>query len=76
MIGTIEIRPAYTWTCENCGRDQFERGIIAEPSPEDQAELREKHGIEFHETGTWMYAPRWVQCEACGTKFKTQHWSQ
>lgn len=38
----VEMRPAYNWTCPECGRDNFQRSILAEASEE---ELRE-HGVE------------------------------
>lgn len=67
----IELRPAYLWTCEECGRDNFCRGIVAELSEEEIALLREEHGIEDHETGDWMRGPDRVTCLWCGATFET-----
>lgn len=75
-MNSVELRPAYEWTCDECGVDQFEHGIVAELSKEERDELAEDHGIEHPMTGDWMIAPEEVICKWCGTTYKTQHWSQ
>lgn len=72
----VELRPAYAWTCNECGRDNFCNGIIAEFSPEDLEELRQEHGIESHETGDWMSMPETVTCQHCQAEFESRHHSE
>lgn len=67
----IELRPAHTWDCEDCGRENFCRGVVYEPSPEDQAEFEEETGQPF-EMGHWMTAPEAVTCAHCGATFQTE----
>lgn len=75
-MATVTLNPAYMWDCDECGTENFCRGIIAEMSEEDLAELREEHGIEEHETGDWMTMPETVVCKVCSAEFETQHFSE
>ncbi len=68
---SVELHPAHTWDCEECGRANFCRGVLMEFSEEDKAEMEAEHGIEF-ETGEWTLAPETVTCEHCGVEFKTK----
>jgi len=72
----IEIRPAYVFTCNECGRDAFLNGIIAEFSPEEMQELRDEQGVEAGEIGTWMTIPDVVACKHCGAEYETRHYSE
>ena len=79
-----EMRPAYEWTCEECGRNQFESAIVAEFSDEDRLETAREAGLidefatEIPEdlTGEFMSYPDEVTCSHCGTIFETLHMSQ
>ena len=73
---TAELRPAYAWTCDQCGRDNFCNGIVAELSEEESAELRDEHGIDMTETGDWMRMPETVECRYCGDVFSTRHFHE
>lgn len=70
----VEIRPAYEWTCDNCGCDQFERAIIAELTPDEIREIQDQMDIddpaEF-ESGQWQLAPVDVKCKNCGAEYET-----
>jgi hypothetical protein len=66
----IELRPAFAWTCEECGEENFASAIRAEMSPDDLAELRDDHGIEPHEDGEFLTAPCEVTCFYCDTTFE------
>lgn len=80
MARTIEIRQAFAWTCEDCGRDQFERAIVVQPEeidPEDipvgtadAEEIRE--WIEHGGSGDFLRAPASVRCRHCGAEFGTE----
>ena len=36
MTTKVEMRPAYEWTCEDCGRNQFVSSMVAEFTDEDK----------------------------------------
>lgn len=72
----VEMRPAFVFTCEACGRDNFMAGIVPEMSQEDMSELREDYGIDEHQVGTFLMMPRKVQCQQCGVTYKTHHMSE
>lgn len=65
----VEMRPAYNWTCPECGRDSFCRSISAEVTLEDCEQM----GLppEAAGQGRWMTYPNHVVCEHCGIKFAT-----
>lgn len=67
----VEVRPAYTWTCEECGRDNFCNGCVVELSEEERMELMQEHDIDPEVTGTFERIPEDVQCKFCGTVFWT-----
>ena len=55
-----ELRLAYEWTCDWCGRDQFIRSVRFDPSQlphEELRELRNEHGVEPWEDGEWSMCP-------------------
>lgn len=70
-----ELRPAYAWDCDNCGIENFCRGIIPEMSQEDLNQLREEHGVQPWETGGFVMAPTTVTCKSCGSDYITTHYS-
>jgi hypothetical protein len=66
MTPTVEIHPAWWFTCDACGRDSFFRGVIASMSPEEQFEAREHFGAPEDEAGAFMQVPDQVVCTHCG----------
>lgn len=71
----VELRLAYEWTCDECGRDQFIRASRLDPSQlsaDELAELRDEHCVEPWETGEWSMRPQSVQCEFCGHSFDVE----
>lgn len=75
----IELHPAHTWDCDNCGRENFCRGVPHEMNPDDpqDAELiaiakeaNEESGMPI--TGFWITAPEEVTCIHCGTTYETE----
>lgn len=66
----IEIRTAYVFTCEACGRDQYEPAIKCDdeppPKPDDYDEAQEGEWV-----GEWVLAPTHVRCKACGAEYRT-----
>lgn len=73
MSELVELHPAFIWDCPECGREQFERGIVAEFSEEDRDAMMEEQGLNPGLDGDWMLAPDQVTCNACGAVFKTKH---
>lgn len=73
------MRQAFVWTCDECGRDNFELAVIAEMSPGDREECyRSFHGMEDYEElpEDWqqfemVMAPNSVKCPSCGEEFDT-----
>jgi len=70
-MSEVELHPAHVWTCEECGRDNFCRGVVAEFDSEDRAEFVETFG-EKPLPGFWMTAPTEVTCGHCGVEFVTK----
>jgi hypothetical protein len=70
---TVVLRPAYAWDCEECGRENFERGVVPEFSAEDLTSLREEHGVESWELGDFVMMPEMVTCGHCGARFASMH---
>ena len=62
----VELHPAFVWDCPSCGREQFERSVVAELSPDELEELREQHGIQPWEAGRFHTKPTTVNCRSCG----------
>lgn len=70
----VEMRPAYNWTCPECGRDNFCRSVVAEITPEDCEEMGlDPEDGEAETQGRWQTYPNNVVCEHCGVKFPTIH---
>jgi len=61
MADEIELRPAYEWTCENCGRNQFESVIV----------IGRVGGDDPADEWTWLMAPDEVMCNNCTAAFGT-----
>ncbi len=72
----VELRPAFSWTCPECGRDKFERCVVVELSEEERQELQEDHGIQPWETGDFYRAPESVTCDFCCRSFQTEDFNQ
>lgn len=80
----VEMRPAYQWICDECGREQFESCQIAEWSDEDRIQYAREIGLidEWCESlpedlaGDFITYPSTVTCEGCGASFETQHHSE
>jgi DNA-directed RNA polymerase subunit RPC12/RpoP len=72
-LRVVELRPAYTWDCDDCGRENFARGIVPEFSEEEERELRDEHGVQPWEAGKFLMMPPEVQCSHCGSRFASGH---
>lgn len=72
----IELKPAYMWDCDNCGRENFTRGLVPELSQEELHELQEEYGIEQYDIGDFVMMPLSVTCKFCNCCFNTQHFRE
>lgn len=68
---SVELVPAFVWTCPKCGVDKFERAILVELSAEEMEELQEEQGVEPEETGSFLTSPQKVTCDKCKQTFPT-----
>jgi DNA-directed RNA polymerase subunit M/transcription elongation factor TFIIS len=60
---------AWEWTCDNCGRDNFCRSIVADANQIDEA-LRHNDMTEDEiEDGQFQMQPTTVKCQHCGTEY-------
>lgn len=70
----VELHSAFQWDCDECGCENFCRGVTAELNEEDKQHMIEDHGVdpEYCGTGDWMLAPETVKCDHCGAEFETE----
>lgn len=68
----VELRPAFEWICEECGRSQFASAVRPSLTGKEIAELKEEQGITPWDIGEFLAAPSEVTCEHCGTFFNTR----
>lgn len=66
---TVELRPAWGWTCNSCGRDTFVRAIVPESL---EGQLPEGYDPEDFEGGDWITKPDRVRCSHCGVVFRVE----
>jgi hypothetical protein len=72
-VKRIELRPAFTWDCDDCGQENFVRGVVPEMSEEDHKFMMEEHGLMPWECGDFITNPAIVTCCHCQTEFKAKH---
>ena len=68
---SVELRLAFEWTCDACGRDQFSRAVIVELDPEEVVSIRERHGMVAGEGFHFITKPETVQCKDCKRIYRT-----
>lgn len=78
---TTKLKTAYYWTCENCGRNNFEIPVIPKLT-EDEAEDAYR---QFNDLEPWsplpddwrnfelVSSPNFVTCCGCGITCETEH---
>jgi hypothetical protein len=71
---TVELHMAFLWTCDDCGRDNFVRGVTVAPEAIDPDELPGDvaEWLDAGGDGGWMSAPDRVTCEHCRATFDTE----
>ena len=70
-----ELRPAWNWTCDSCGRENFIHIIEADLRGDDRVEVARALGIidedEDHVPPGIMFSrPEFVTCDYCEAKFQ------
>lgn len=75
------MRPAYEWTCEECGRDQFVKCEVADIHPDDAEQFAADNDLdidpdELREEGMFVTYPDEVTCQFCGETFDTEHFTE
>jgi hypothetical protein len=75
-VRTVELVQAFLWTCDDCGRDNFERAITVSPesiSPDNLPESVDPEILEQWTSaggeGCFMMAPDRVKCSHCQAEF-------
>ena len=75
-LASVELHQAFVWTCDDCGRDNFERSVVYEPLASEKDEhLRLLHGLGADESipetldCDLVTAPDRVACSHCGARF-------
>jgi hypothetical protein len=73
-MNKIEIRPAFTFTCEECGKDTFFSGLVVDSNALTKEELllfQEMHPDDNVEEFTVFKVPDMVACEHCDEEFES-----
>ena len=75
-VRTVDLVQAFMWTCDDCGRDNFERAITLAPESVDPNDLPDsvdpemiQEWAEVGGNGLLAMGPDRVQCCHCGAKF-------
>ena len=75
-LSKIQLRPAFEWTCEKCGTDNFERAMIRECTPQEFAEAVESGDVDPDETSDsfeMIAMPIDVKCIRCSTEYEAEY---
>ena len=70
-IKTVELRTAYAFDCDQCGRENFVRAVVHELSEDEKHEMAVEHGEFGQQQGQWVTIPPVVKCCFCGACFST-----
>ncbi|WP_422932055.1 hypothetical protein [Singulisphaera sp. PoT] len=68
---SVELHPAYAWSCDECGRDNYATAIVRQLGKDELDELIEQTGIEAIACGMIGHPSR-VRCVHCGCSFQTE----
>lgn len=69
---SVALELVFRWACPECRRAHVMRPVVAEPTPEERAEIEELTGEPF-EPGAWSILRHTVRCKRCGARFRTRH---
>lgn len=79
-MNKVVLKTAYYWICEECGRDNYDRPVLAEIVPEDKEMVFRQWNClalddelpEDWENFQLVAIPRKVTCEHCGREYETE----
>jgi len=66
----VELHQAFSWVCDICGQDHFERAVTIEPEAWDDR-MREVAEAAGDQGGRFLTAPSEVVCTKCGRRYRT-----
>lgn len=81
---TIPLRPAFAWTCEVCGRDNYATVVYREISERQAMMIAKSHGLvdEYEDDmdavpeeirkASAAAVPMFVRCSSCNCAFETE----
>ena len=71
-MATVELRPIFEFTCDDCGRDAFVRGVPVPAAAIASGLLPEDLDPDevLAAAEDLVLAPEWVRCPHCGSRFK------
>jgi rubrerythrin len=74
-MASVELHPAFLWTCDECGRDSFARAILVDPESLDAADRERLDAIlgEGWDGAEALMAPAEVTCPYCGATYEAEH---
>lgn len=72
----IELRTAFAFDCDNCGKENFVRGVVHEFSKEEMDDLKDRFNIDRSILGDWISCPEIVECQYCNTKFISLNYNE
>lgn len=86
MTERVPMRPAYEWTCPDCGTDHFVSCMVADIPETEHLEFAKQNGLvdewvsELPEElkgmkQAFVTYPDAVRCPDCNQLFPTQHYS-
>lgn len=70
QLPTIEVRQAFLFDCDECGKENLVRAVCPEMSDEERIEALDLFGYEPWEEADFVLCPEEVECWNCGTKFQ------
>lgn len=79
-LRAVELFQAFVWTCDDCGRDNFERGVTVAPESIPLDDLPDSVDPEMVEawreaggSGSFVMSPTRVKCQHCSATFGVEH---
>ena len=75
---SVQLHIAFTWTCDHCGKDNFERSVVfrpemmasCKPDNETKQEMERLREAGIDSSGEWVTKPERVTCGHCGGQFE------
>lgn len=70
MNNEVELRFAWVFTCNECGRDTFINGIAPDYQPDEIEEIKESMDVPRDVDSTLFIQPEEVVCRYCQKKYE------